>query len=118
MDDILTSEHPGGTGHACELETSVMLYLDPERVRQDQIEDDTGFVQGTLLQMDLRSGTGVHLGEHWWSSFSPSGVAGQASLASAAKGEQLISRAATNLGVLARELRDRPNPALTRHDLH
>lgn len=118
MDDILTSDQPGGTGHACELETSVMLYLDPDRVRQDLIVDDTGFVQGDYLQMDLRGGTGVHLGEHWWSSFSPSGVAGQATLASAAKGERLISRAATNLGALARELRDRPDPATTRQDLH
>lgn len=118
MDDILTSTQPGGTGHACELETSVMLYLDPENVKLDQIADETGFVQGDYLRMDLRSSTGVHLGEHWWSSFSPGGVAGQPSLATAAKGEHLITRAAANLGALARELRDRPDPAATRQDRH
>ncbi len=62
VDEILTSEAPGGTGHACELETSVMLALDPERVQQEKIVDDLGFQQGHFLQMDLRSSTGVHLG--------------------------------------------------------
>jgi creatinine amidohydrolase len=118
VDAILSSPSPGGTGHACELETSVMLALDPERVRSDKIADDTGFVQGHFLQMDLRSGTGVHLGEHWWSSFSPSGVAGLARMGTAEKGEELVERAADGLVALARELRERPNPADTRVDLH
>jgi creatinine amidohydrolase/Fe(II)-dependent formamide hydrolase-like protein len=68
--------------------------------------------------MDLRSGTGVHLGEHWWSSFSPSGVAGLARMGTAEKGEELVERAADGLVALARELRERPNPADTRVDLH
>lgn len=118
VDDILTSQLPGGTGHACELETSAMLALDPERVQTDKIADDLGFAQGHYLQMDLRSGTGVHLGEHWWSSFSPSGVAGMASMGTAEKGEALIERAADGLISLACELRARPNPGDTRIDLH
>lgn len=115
---ILTSPSPGGTGHACELETSVMLALDPERVQRDQITDDTGFEQGRYLQMDLRSGTGVHLGEHWWSSFSETGVAGNPSLSTPDKGAVLIERAVAGLIALARELRSRPDPASTRVDRH
>jgi creatinine amidohydrolase len=118
VDSILVSPNPGGTGHACELETSVMLALDPERVKSDKIADDLGFEQGHFLQMDLRSGTGVHLGEHWWSSFSPSGVAGMASLGTADKGEALVERAADGLVALARELRSRANPNDSRIDLH
>ncbi len=118
IDSILVSPNPGGTGHACELETSVMLALDPERVRADLVADDLGFEQGKFLQMDLRSGTGVHLGEHWWSSFSSSGVSGMANMGTAEKGEALVERAADGLVALARELRSRPNPANTRMDLH
>ena len=118
IDTILTSPAPGGTGHACELETSAMLAAFPDRVRTDSIEDELGFAQGKYLQMDLRSGTGVHLGEHWWSSFSVTGVAGTPSLGTAEKGAALIDRAADGLVALARELRDRPDPAATRRDLH
>lgn len=118
IDDILSSQSPGGTGHACELETAAMLALDPHRVKQDEIVDDLGFQQGDVLQMDLRTATGVHLGEHWWSSFSPTGVAGMASMGTPEKGERLIEGAADGLVALARELRARPNPADTRIDLH
>jgi creatinine amidohydrolase len=118
VDQIRDSTMPGGMAHACELETSVMLYLDPERVRAGEAVDDLTFVQGRYLQMDLASSTGVHLGEHWWSSFSPSGVSGEATLATAEKGQALFERAADNLVALVRELRARPNPADTRIDLH
>ena len=76
------------------------------------------FVQGRFLQMDLATGTGVHLGEHWWSSFSPSGVAGEASKGTAEKGRLMFDRAADNLVALVRELQARPDPALTRVDRH
>ncbi len=65
--------------------------------------------------MDLRSGASVHLGEHWWSSFSPTGGAG---MGAAEKGEEIVERAASGLVALARELRARPNPVDTRIDLH
>ena len=77
-----------------------------------------GFVQGRFLQMDLATATGVHLGEHWWSSFSPTGVAGEASKGTAEKGRLMFERAADNLVALVRELRTRPDPALTRVDRH
>ena len=115
---IRDSVVPGGMAHACELETAVMRYLDPGRVREDQVIDEMNFVQGRFLQMDLATATGVHLGEHWWSSFSPSGVAGEASKGTADKGRLMFERAADNLVELVRELRGRPDPALTRIDRH
>ncbi|MDQ2653102.1 MAG: creatininase family protein, partial [Chloroflexota bacterium] len=118
VNEVRDSMQPGGMAHACELETSVMQYLDAERVRQDRIVDDMGFGQGRFLQMDLGSAAGVHLGEHWWSSFSPSGVAGEATQATPEKGRLLFERAAENLVALVRELRARPDPALTRIDRH
>jgi creatinine amidohydrolase len=118
VQDVRDSVTPGGMAHACELETAVMQYLDPERVRHDRIMDDLGFVQGRYLQMDLAGGTGVHLGEHWWSSFSRTGVAGEATKATPGKGRLLFERAKDNLIALVRELRARPSPADTRIDLH
>lgn len=116
--EVRDSVVPGGMAHACELETSVMQYLDPERVREHLIVDQTDFVQGRYLQMDLTTATGVHLGEHWWSSFSSTGVAGEASKSTPEKGEAMFERAADNLVALVRELRSRPDPAITRVDLH
>lgn len=116
--EVRESVVPGGMAHACELETAVVRYLDDERVRDERVVDEMNFVQGHYLQMDLASATGVHLGEHWWSSFSPSGVAGEASKGTAEKGERMLERAAENLVALARELRARSDPALTRVDHH
>jgi creatinine amidohydrolase len=119
VSEIRESVVPGGMAHACELETAVMQYLDPERVRGDRVVDEMRFIQGRFLQMDLAAApTGVHLGEHWWSSFSPTGVAGEASKGTAEKGKQMFERAADNLVALVRELRSRPDPALTRIDRH
>ena len=117
--EIRDSVAPGGMAHACELETAVMQHLDPERVRSDRVVDEMRFVQGRFLQMDLAAtATGVHLGEHWWSSFSPTGVAGEATKGTAEKGRLIFERAADNLVALVRELRARPDPALTRIDQH
>ena len=116
--EVRDSVMPGGMAHACELETAVMRYLDPERVREELVQDEMQFVQGRFLQMDLATATGVHLGEHWWSSFSPTGVAGEATKGTAEKGRLMFERAADNLVELVRELRSRPDPALTRIDLH
>lgn len=116
--EVRDSVTPGGMAHACELETSVIQFLDAERERPGRAIDQTDFVQGRFLQMDLGSGTGVHLGEHWWSSFSASGVAGEATKATPEKGKAMFERAADNLVALVRELRARPDPAETRVDRH
>src|SRR4051812_2212548 len=60
--EVRESFFPGGMAHACELETSVMQHLDNDRVRTGRAVDDTSFVQGRYLQMDLGGATGVHLG--------------------------------------------------------
>jgi creatinine amidohydrolase len=117
--EVRESVAPGGMAHACELETAVMQHLDPERVRSDRVVDEMHFVQGRFLQMDLAAtATNVHLGEHWWSSFSPTGVAGEATKGTAEKGRLIFERAADNLVALVRELRARPDPALMRIDQH
>ena len=42
IEQIRESERPGGMAHACELETSVYLYLDPARVQMDKARKEIG----------------------------------------------------------------------------
>ncbi len=79
VSEIRESVVPGGMAHACELETAVMQYLDPERVRSDRDCRRDALRPGPFsADGPAPPRPGVHLGEHWWSSFSPSGVAGEA----------------------------------------
>ena len=116
ISDIRESEFPGGMAHACELETSVFLYLDQERVRQEEIVKEMSFENSSWLWMDLVKPSPLHLGEMWWSSFSKTGVAGDATLATAEKGQALFERATENFIQLIREFRARELPI--REDFH
>lgn len=71
-------EQPGGT-HADELETSMMLYLTPDRVRMDRARPDYhGEGPGPLRRTP---GAGL---------YSPTGAWGDPTLASREKGERLV----------------------------
>jgi creatinine amidohydrolase len=108
MDDLRESPTPGGMAHACELETSVVMFLDEARVRRDRVDREMGFEQTQRIWMDIGvPGSGVHLGEIWWSGFSKTGVAGDATVASAEKGRQIFERAARNFVEFVREFRAR-----------
>ena len=108
MDDLRESPTPGGMAHACELETSVVLSLDEARVRRDRADREMRFEQTRRIWMDIGvPGSGVHLGEIWWSGISKTGVAGDATVASADKGRQILDRALTNFVDFVREFRTR-----------
>lgn len=49
----LRSSAPGGMGHACELETSLMLYLHPDTVRMDRIRDAGVLHENPWLQSEM-----------------------------------------------------------------
>ena len=115
---IRESSH-GGTAHAGEFETSLYLALRPELVCMDRAVD----VRSPLppsFQIDLLAGThpegsAAHL-TPYWSSQTPNGVLGDATLATRAKGEQFLSAAVQGLVDLIRELHTTPVPP--RHDQH
>lgn len=70
--------------HAGEIETSVMMALFPELVREDHLPHDPGQPRGKLDQLpDLATSV------QWFSDF-PDHYAGDATLASRAKGEKLV----------------------------
>src|SRR6266481_4065513 len=79
------SKFPGGCSHACELETSMYLYLDGDNVRKDQIKNGVisfNEENSPFNWVDLFA-AGPATIISWTSSYSETGVLGEAELASA-----------------------------------
>ena len=100
---------PGGAAHACELETSAYLYLEPGRVQMDKASDHYGGAAGKegskFLSVDLTKGLGPMKVVRWTSSATPTGVSGAPTLATKEKGQAVIEAAAENLLAFVREFR-------------
>lgn len=112
------SKFPGGCSHAGELETSLYLFLDGDNVRRDQINS------GTISFNDKNSpfqwvdlfGQGPATVVSWTSSYSETGVLGDAELASAEKGKQAYDEAIKQLALFVTWFKDRPRDQ--RRDRH
>ncbi|MFN3308936.1 MAG: creatininase family protein [Anaerolineales bacterium] len=76
----------GGMGHACELETSLMLFLHPDLVHMDRVVDETEFISTPSYYMDWVEG-GSLIANPPWSDDTQSGAYGAGSLATKEKGE-------------------------------
>lgn len=103
---------PGGAAHACELETSAYLYLEPSRVQMDKAQDHYGGAAGAegsrFLWVDLTKGWGPMKVVRWTSSATPTGVSGAPTLATAEKGRAIVEGAAENLLAFIREFKRMP----------
>ncbi|HEY2958379.1 MAG TPA: creatininase family protein [Actinomycetota bacterium] len=99
----------GGMGHACELETSIYLAIDPDAVDLDAAVDEQGYPAGEHAWLDWSDGPLKLM--PWWSSFSASGVQGAPSKASADKGELLLQAAVEECVAYVRELLAKPLPS-------
>jgi creatinine amidohydrolase len=98
----------GGAAHACEFETSALLYLRPEQVQMDKAEDHYGGatqVSSRFLGVDLTRGWGAVKLVGWTSGGTPSGISGAPSMATAEKGKVVVEAAIENLVAFAREFR-------------
>ena len=112
------SKFPGGCAHAGELETSMYMYLDGENVRQDKIkngaisfnEENSPFHYVDLLEQ------GPATVVSWTSSYSETGVLGEAELASAEKGKRACDEAVKQLVKFITWFKDRPKDE--RRDYH
>ena len=112
------SKFPGGCSHACELETSLYLYLDGDQVRNDQIKSGTisfNEENSAFNWVDLFAAGPASL-ISWTSSYSETGVLGDAELATAEKGREAYEEAVNQLARFVTWFRDRPVDA--RRDLH
>jgi creatinine amidohydrolase len=75
----------GGMGHACELETSLMLAIRPDLVHMDRVVDETDFITTASYYMDWVEG-GSLIANPPWDDDSKTGAYGAGSLGTAEKG--------------------------------
>ncbi len=104
------SAFPGGCAHACELETSLYLHLDPDNVRKDRIQGANSSIneeKSPFNWVDL-FGAGPGTLVSWTSTYTESGGVGAADLATAEKGRQAYEEAVTQLLRFVDYFRDRP----------
>ena len=98
----------GGMAHACELETSIYLAIDPAAVAMELAVDERSYPEGEHAWLDWSDGPLKLM--PWWSSFSRSGVQGDATLGTAAKGEALLAAAVDECVAYVDELLAKPLP--------
>jgi creatinine amidohydrolase len=107
IEEVRESEQ-GGIAHACELETSIYLAIDPEAVEMEKAVDELGYQQSEYAYMEWSDGPLKLM--PWWSSFSTTGVQGRATRGTAEKGEKLLTGAVTEVVGFVRDLKSRPLP--------
>ena len=108
---------PGGCSHAGELETSMLLYLSPESVRQDKIKSEiakTNKLGSKFVWTDLFAKGAMGLIE-WTSQYSDTGVMGEAEKATAEKGKIVFEEASQNLADFIQEYHQMTIEDRTRH---
>jgi creatinine amidohydrolase len=102
------------TSHACELETSAYLAIDPDRVDMSQASPDYSFRRSPHFWADL---TGKKpdpdsalplVAMEYFATGSWTGVRGDPSRATAAKGEAALEAAADEVAAIVEEMRARP----------
>ena len=103
------SVFPGGCAHAGELETSMLLHLDPDCVRTDKTKSEiskTNKRNSKYIFTDL-FGRGAMGEVEWTSQFTDSGVMGEAEKATAQKGKLVFQEASQQLAAFIGEYYDR-----------
>jgi creatinine amidohydrolase len=115
IEKVRESETPGGMAHACELETSVYLYLDETRVQMVKAKREIGLAPSRFVWLDLMKSSPVVMMDIW-SRFSKSGVVGDPTLATKEKGKLVFEAVVEGLMAFIREFKtyERGN----RKDLH
>jgi creatinine amidohydrolase len=100
--------------HADEFETSLYLHLAPERVQMDKaVKDDDRM--GQFVSSDSTRNYPVRFND-FWGRWTQTGVHGDATKATAAKGRILFDAAVTGLMQVVKELR--AWPIAERKDMH
>jgi creatinine amidohydrolase len=104
------SRFPGGCAHACELETSLYLYLDGENVRRDLVKNGVisfNEENSPFHWVDLFAAGPATL-ISWTSRYSETGVLGEAERATAEKGREAYEEAVKQLGRFVAWFHKRP----------
>jgi creatinine amidohydrolase len=101
------SEKVGGMNHACEFETSLYLAIESELVDMSQAVRELSHQPTENYWTDLIAGDGPLVMMEPWSALTTTGVMGDPTKASAAKGDALLDAAARGIVTLIDELRAR-----------
>ena len=96
----------GGMAHACELETSIYLAVAPELVQMDKAVSEIPASYTEHAWMDWSDGP-LAFTPHW-SALTESGVTGDATAATEAKGRALLDRAQEEIAEFIAEVAVRP----------
>jgi creatinine amidohydrolase len=80
----------GGLGHACEMETSIMLHLDPDRVKQQLGKRDGSKHTDPYRKADMQYGRPVYFVNEFHE-VTKTGTIGHPDLASAEKGKRFLN---------------------------
>lgn len=101
------------SGHAGELETSLYLHIAPDHVDVDEAVRDVSYPETPyfyatgLAEEPEGVSTPVSMME-WWTTISETGIKGDATLASAEKGERLLAAAVAGLDAILEAFRSYP----------
>ena len=94
----------GGMGHACEMETSLMLHLHPQLVRMEKAERDGPTQKPPYRQYDMLSGSPVYMVEEFHE-LSRTGTVGHPDLASAEKGQRFYQAIVESVTAFVRDFK-------------
>lgn len=115
FDETREAEWPGGMAHACELETSMLLYLRGDLVQFEKAEKDINFQKTDFFYWDLQGGSPVFFQE-WFSRYSKTGAVGDPTKATREKGERFVNAVVERMIALIREFRAREiSPRVDHH---
>ena len=103
--EVRDSPVPGGMAHACELETSIYLALEPDLVQMDKAVREIPEWDSEYVWLDWSDGP-LQVWPHW-SGLSRSGVVGDATVATADKGKRLLSAAVDEIRAYIAEIATR-----------
>jgi len=93
----------GGMGHACELETSLVLDVRPDLVRRDKLQPDGRWATSRFLGKDMLSGGAASVSRSF-AEISADGGVGDPRTASVEKGEKFFEAIVSELAALVRDL--------------
>lgn len=99
--DVRESEI-GGVGHACEMETSVMLQLHPSRVKIDRAVRDGSKHKDVFRAADMQHSRPVYFVQEFHE-MSESGVIGHPDLASVEKGKRFLDGIIAEVAAFVKE---------------
>jgi creatinine amidohydrolase len=110
------SDKVGGMNHACEFETSLYLAIAPDLVDMTKAARELSHRPTQHYWTDLIAGDGPLVMMEPWSALSESGVMGDPTKATAAKGRALLEAVADGIVTLVDEMRARePRVRVDRH---